>query len=120
VGAGCAVVRGPLGWGLQTGAQAVPAGATVTQYHGRLLTAAEVAGLASTSHVCATAGLRQYIDGLRQPVPGLGGGSFANHHDQPNARLVRRERGVFVVALVDLAPHTDVTVDYRSALSMAW
>jgi hypothetical protein len=117
----------------------------ITQYEGRAYTKAfarslsEGQGLDMGSHF-ATPGARMFlINGfavypcpLPDPTPGkckgtpiaqhelkgYGGGSFCNHSDHPNAKLVRSDKddglGLFVVAIRDIKPGEFITIDYSN------
>ena len=70
-----------------------------------------------------------FIDGLRQPIEGRGGGSFANHSSSPNAeyRVVPHSHGgvrsrMFLFALQRIGPDEEVFVKYggRASLDLAF
>jgi hypothetical protein len=66
------------------------------------------------SHVVSFKGKGGGIDGFREPVVGRGAGSFANHHEHPNAEFFRHELGVFLRAKVQIQKGQWITVSYGS------
>ena len=85
--------------------------------------------LIDASFVITGLGRDHFIDGLRQPVEGRGGGSFANHSSSPNAeyRVVPHPYGgirsrVFLFARQRIGPRKEVLVKYGglAALDLAF
>jgi hypothetical protein len=64
------------------------------------------------SHVVSWRGQGGGIDGLKQPVVGRGGGSFANHNSKPNSRFFRHELGIFLRAISGIRKGQWITVSY--------
>lgn len=111
IGDGVAVDWTPIGWSLRT-TRAFARGEVITQYCGRLLSRKEASHTTRTSHLCSTRGRGEVIDGLKRPIRGVGGGSFANHSDNPNARILRTVQGVFLQATSLLSPGQTITIRY--------
>jgi hypothetical protein len=86
----------------------------VTQYSGIILTQEQIEELPmhERTHVLSFRGRGGGIAGLREPIPGVGQGSFANHSMQPNAFFSRETNCVLVRALVDIPVKKWITVDY--------
>ena len=92
-------------------------GDAVTQYLGRILSKAEADAQEDKTHIMSAEGA-MVIDGLRitedrgiEGVQGLGGGSFANHSDDPNC-VVSRNLGVHLVASRDIKINEPITISY--------
>ena len=58
--------------------------------------------IALIAHVSASRHGQLDIDGDRTPIPGRGGGSFANHSPTPNVELCIEDRKAFVQALAPI------------------
>lgn len=82
------------------------------------------AALKVQTHIacCAPADLgpRVYVDGIRTPQPGQGGGSFAQHSDNPNAKLVCRGGRIFLQALQPISPGDEIYIDYGVGKAVAF
>jgi hypothetical protein len=135
-----------MGYGLKTNVF-IPRGRPITQYEGIVCTRDEADEIRERkdgkflASWFASTHLKGYvINGItlqKSPTPdptpgkspgtplawnelkGYGGGSFCNHADNPNAKLVRCHRGdglgVFVVAVKDIEPKSFIHVSYGAS-----
>jgi SET domain-containing protein len=101
----------------------------ITEYDGTLISHADAktrraANPKDASHMRSVDPLHVVVDGLRTPETGRGGGSFANHSDNPNAKFKKDDRPsglggsltalgrMFLVALQDVQSGDEITVKY--------
>jgi hypothetical protein len=110
------VTLNKFGWALRA-SRAISPGAWITQYGGRLLSCKEMGKLSEeeASHVKGGLGGGMGIDGFKEPVDGLPGGSFANHSCTPNAKLVTETNGVFLRAIRYIGVSCAITINYHHA-----
>ena len=85
-------------------------GDLLTKYDGVDCSRAQVCSIFPQTHINQTEGL--YVDGLRTPVVGRGVGSFVNHSVNANAKCVRMEGAVVIVATKGIKVGAEVTINY--------
>lgn len=111
---GVLVERAPhLGWALKA-QRLFPKNSYITQYEGSVITKNETlqdGGDSDRTHYFGL-GSTLVIDGLKDPVRGRGGGSFANHSDQPNAVYFKLGGVVYLRAKSEILPGQWITVSY--------
>ena len=61
-----------------------------------------------------------YVDGIRTPRAGVGGGSFANHRNSPNAEAVEADGRVYLLALRRIDDGEEIFLDYGSGRDVAF
>ena len=85
----------------------------VTEYIGNVLTRKEALALSSYTHLIGRNGT--IIDGIRIPVSGLGGGSFANGATllrHSNAIAIECLNRIFIQAIVDIEADEEIILHY--------
>jgi hypothetical protein len=105
-----------FGWTLRA-SHPILEGAWITQYGGHLLSSRDMSNMPETeaSHVKGGLGGGQGIDGIKEPLSGLPGGSFANDSAFPNARLFSETNGVFLRATKNIKRSEPITISYHHA-----
>lgn len=112
VGDGLRVERAPgLGWAVKAH-RAFHKNQFITQYEGTLLTKTEASKIPQQHQTHFMSYNNQVIDGLKEPIPGRGAGSFVNHSSTPNCRYSKEINGVFIVANRNIREGEWLTVDY--------
>ena len=114
------------GRGLFSAGRRFAKGDDITEYSGKRLTS-KGPRLGSASYACdpdkyVAAGVdvqthvachdRIYIDGIREPEEGSGGGSFANHSESPNAQLAAYDDRLVLRAKQDIKDDDEIFIDY--------
>ena len=115
VGFGILVERAPnVGWAVKADREFMK-NSFITQYEGSFVTQDEIAEAddESLTHVFGI-GSRFCIMGLKIPIRGRGGASFANHSDEPNAKYYKLDNNVFIRALRVIRKGEWITVSYGS------
>jgi SET domain-containing protein len=93
----------------------------ITEYQGKLISRAEAVNTENPSHICCLVAQHSYIDGLRIPRKGAGGGSFANDamdSKKNNAKYTKRWREkmgryvLYLQATKDIRNGEEIYVSY--------
>ena len=85
----------------------------ITLYDGALCSRREAWGKKILTHMCAREGV--YVDGLKTPIPGRGGGSFANStafKKDANAIIVANLGNIMLRCLKQINPNDEIFVFY--------
>lgn len=92
-------------------------GDIITEYAGKGVTVEEAKSKRVQTHIARAGG--SYVYGLRRPVVGKGGGSFANHDAKPNAFLIEVGNKLYLKASQEIAPEAEITISYGKEGSLA-
>jgi len=112
-----------------------PANSIITQYEGVVVSPEEVSTVYESTavplgrgnndgatvtrgHLVGMLGRGGAIDGLKKPIRGRGGGSFANHSETPNGKWYRCDTGVFIRAAVSISKGEYITINYGTGKSV--
>jgi hypothetical protein len=92
-------------------------GEFITGYSGKVITRAQADRARNhnprlASHMRATGDKRHIIDGDRIVHAGKGGGSFVNEGPGINAKFENVGNKVYIVATTNVAPNTEILVNY--------
>lgn len=88
-------------------------GEYITLYDGETLTKQEACKRSCLTHMAGREGI--VVDGLKQPIIGRGGGSFANGSPllcHANAHIVAWLGYLVLRAKTDIEPHSEIVVHY--------
>ena len=94
-------------------------GDIITEYSGDQMTLREAKSQSIQTHIARQA-TGTYMYGLRQPVTGQGGASFANHASPPNAERDEVGNTLYLKAKALIRPTEEITIFYGKPGSLSY
>jgi len=94
-------------------------GDIITGYSGQQLTLRQARAEPIQTHIAKQA-TGTYVSGIRQPVAGAGGGSFANHASPPNAEFEEVGNSLYLKAKSLIQPGQEITLFYGKPGSLSY
>ena len=96
----------------------IPKGTKITQYCGKLLSLKQIEEMepSSRTHVISMRGRGGGLDGVREPIDGVGFASFANHSKKnANAEIKADDDGLFLYSIRDIESNRWITFNYGNS-----